>query len=159
CAVRAGDDPARTRCPLWRSRTMNRLRWCLPGDLLRASVEIMRPNGADGNEGLALWLGCRSDAETAHVTHLVEVYGSGFRTLPLHVSLSVKAISGLDDLAESLDCYLLGQIHSHPRNFLDLSELDKEHGIRVPDYLSVVCPHYAQRGTTRLRDCGIHVFE
>ena len=70
-----------------------------------------------------------------------------------------RAMATLGDLAESLECYLVGQVHSHPLLLLDLSDLDRAQGIRVPDYLSVVCPHYAQRAATRFADCGVHTFE
>ncbi len=137
---------------------MSECYWLLPEDLLQQSINVMRPHGARGNEGLALWLGKANGAEI-QVTHIVEVTGPGFNTSPLHMKLSMRAMSKLTDLSEQLDRYLVGQIHSHPRTFTDLSELDKNQGIRVPNYLSVVCPHYAQRQGTTLGECGIHVFE
>lgn len=132
--------------------------WNLPTNLLRESIAIMRPHGMVGNEGLALWFGT-TDGDHANITHLVEVSGPGFRTTPLYMSLSLRAMVVLTDLAEELDTFLIGQIHSHPERLLDLSELDKTHGIRSPDYLSVVCPYYAQRDLSGFDDCGVHVFE
>lgn len=137
---------------------MSECYWLLPEDLLQQSINAMRPHGALGNEGLALWLGKPNGSEI-QVTHIIEVTGPGFSTSPLHMKLSMRAMSKLTDLTERLDRYLVGQIHSHPRTFTDLSELDKNQGIRVPNYLSVVCPHYAQRPSTTLGECGIHVFE
>ena len=137
---------------------MNATSWKLPVDLLTQSVQIMRPNGALGNEGLALWFGTADESVTT-VSHVVEVYGQGFKTSPLHMSLSYGAMSKLTDLAETLNCCLVGQIHSHPERFLDLSLLDRQQGIRVPDYLSVVCPHYAQSDVSKFAECGVHVFE
>ena len=137
---------------------MNKLNWLLPEDLIQQSIEVMRPHGAAGNEGLALWLG-RETNSAIEITHLVEVSGPGFKTSPLYMGLSMRAMAKLTDLADQLDRYLVGQIHSHPGTFVELSDLDKAHGIRVPNYLSIVCPYYAQRPSTRLSDCGIHVFE
>jgi len=137
---------------------MNNVKWALPKDLLQRSIEIMRPHGFHGNEGLALWLG-RSNGPAVEITHVIKVSGSGFITSPLFMSLSLRAIATLTDLADRMDLYLVGQIHSHPGFFTDLSELDKAHGIRIPGYLSLVCPHYAQNKFTELADCGIHVFE
>src|SRR5205814_4489615 len=68
-------------------------------------------------------------------------------------------MAALTDLAERLGVFLAGQIHSHPARFVELSELDKVHGIRVPNYLSVVCPFYAQRNLASLVECSIHEFE
>jgi hypothetical protein len=138
---------------------MSKITWYLPKDLVGASIEIMRPHGAQGNEGLALWLGTSDDAQRIRVTHAIEIYGSGFVTAPLQMRLSLRAMATLTELADRLDRYLVGQIHSHPGNFTDLSVVDKELGIRVPDYLSVVCPHYAQLSDVTLRDCGLHMFE
>lgn len=138
---------------------MTQITWFLPADLLGTSIEIMRPHGALGNEGLALWFGTSDDAQRVTVTHAIEIYGSGFVTAPLQMRLSLRAMAALTSLADRLDRYLVGQIHSHPGNFTDLSAVDKELGIRVPDYLSVVCPHYAQRSDVTLSDCGLHMFD
>lgn len=132
--------------------------WHLPCNLLSQSITIMRPQGRMGNEGLAFWFGIENQNHL-FVTHIVEVFGSGFISTPLHMSLSLNAMTRLTQLTEELDIYLIGQIHSHPGNFVDLSELDKRHGIRIPDYLSVVCPYYAQRDIVGFEECGVHVFE
>lgn len=132
--------------------------WELPGDLIRKSVEAMRPHGLHGNEGLALWFG-REEAGRVSVAHLVVPYGTGLVTNPLHLSLSLRAISRVTRLADELDCYWLGQIHSHPGQMLDLSDVDKRMGVRVQDYLSVVCPYYAQRDTRTVDECGVHMFD
>jgi hypothetical protein len=71
----------------------------------------------------------------------------------------MRAMVALTELAEKHGVFLAGQIHSHPGNFIDLSELDEVHGLRTPGYLSVVCPYYAQRRISGLHDCGVHVFE
>lgn len=137
---------------------MHQATWTLPADLLDVSVDVMRPNGRIGNEGLALWLG-RSDNSCARVTHLVAVRGRGFHAAPGQLRLSWNAMSRLTDLADELGTYLVGQIHSHPRHFVDLSDVDRKYGIRCQDYLSVVCPHYAQREVSGLAECGVHLFD
>jgi len=137
---------------------MTQLHWTLPQGLLETSIEVMRPHGARGNEGLALWFGS-GDERHVQFTHVVEVLGPGFTTMPLYMSLSLRAMAALTDLAEKHGMFLAGQIHAHPATFIDLSELDEAQGIRTPDYLSVVCPHYAQRRIAGLEACGVHVFE
>lgn len=132
--------------------------WTFPAGLLDVSLRVMRPHGAHGNEGLALWFGTESEGAVA-ITHLVEPYGPGFSTSPYHISLSLRGMARLTDLAEELGAFLVGQIHSHPGRFLDLSQVDEREGIRVPGYLSLVCPHYAQLERLALQDCGVHVFE
>jgi hypothetical protein len=137
---------------------MSEIRWRLPHDLLERSIEIMRPHGIRGNEGLALWL-AKGDGPEVEITELIEVFGAGFRTTPLYLSLSLRAMATLTDVASRRGSFLAGQAHSHPESFVELSELDKAHGIRVPNYLSVVCPDYAQRSLSGLEECGVHVFE
>ena len=137
---------------------MQKMTWSLPVDLLETSVEVMRPHGRMGNEGLALWLG-KTDGSHARVTHLLSLHGDGFQTSPLQLRLSWNAMSMLTDLADKLDAYLVGQIHSHPGNFIDLSEVDQVYGIRCQNYLSVVCPHYAQRAIGGIHECGVHMFD
>lgn len=132
--------------------------WNIPKDLLPVSVEHMRPYGRRGHEGLGLWFGNETDG-TICITHLVMPYGAGLVTHPLHLSLSMRAMSRLTRLARDLDCYWAGQIHSHPGTMLELSDVDREMGIRVQDYLSLVCPHYAQRDTREVSQCGVHVFD
>lgn len=137
---------------------MTSLCWYLPENLLQQSVTIMRPHGLVGNEGLALWYG-NADGRRVNITHVVSVSGPGFHTTPLYMRLSLRAMSTLTALGEQLNSFLVGQIHSHPERFLDLSKLDKEMGIRSPDYLSVVCPYYAQRDISGFDECGVHVFD
>jgi len=135
----------------------SQLTWSVPYTLLDDSISLMRPHGACGNEGLALWFGS-VEGNKATVTRIIAASGPGFVTSPDYLSLSSAAMCTLTDLAEQIDAVLVGQIHSHPGRFVDLSALDKEHGIRADGYLSVVCPFYAQR-YVGLDECGVHVFD
>ena len=132
--------------------------WNLPADLLDVSLDVMRPNGRIGNEGLALWLGTR-DGSQVRVTHIVALHGNGFIASPLQLRLSWNAMSRLTDLADELGIYLIGQIHSHPGCYIDLSDVDKKYGVQSQDYLSIVCPHYAQRMVSGIHECGVHLFD
>jgi hypothetical protein len=132
--------------------------WDIPHDLLPLSVEHMRPYGARGHEGLALWFGDEA-AGTVTITHLVMPYGPGLVTHSLHLSLSMRAMSRITRLAGEIDRYWAGQIHSHPGTMLELSDVDKQMGVLVQDYLSLVCPYYAQRDTREVGQCGVHAFD
>lgn len=137
---------------------MNRISWALPANLISESVQIMRPNGAQGNEGLALWLGDEQNG-LVEFTHVLRLKGPGLVARPLQLSLSLRAISRITSLSDELGVYWAGQIHSHPGRFVDLSPVDRAMGIKVQDYLSVVCPHYAQARTDGLAECGVHLFD
>lgn len=134
------------------------MRWNLPSDLLPTSVAIMRPHGANGHEGLALWFGGTQNGLT-EVTHVVALHGPGLRTAPLQLRLSFRAFEVLTNLADRVQAHLVGQIHSHPARMLNLSTTDTTYGIRRQDYLSLVCPHYAQQNVDSVYECGVHVFD
>ena len=71
---------------------MSEFHWLLPEDLLQKSIAVMRPHGALGNEGLALWLG-EANGSVVHVTHLIDITGPGFKTSPLYMGLSMRAMA------------------------------------------------------------------
>ena len=134
-------------------------RWLLPSAVFQASLTEMARDGVVGNEGVALWLGTR-DGDTARVTHAVALRGLGVVRRPDHLTLPAQVMNEIADLTIDLGVSLVGQIHSHgPGYGVDLSPVDHACGVRVPWFLSVVAPDYAQRPTTHLADCGVHVFE
>lgn len=134
------------------------IEWRFPKDLLAKSLAIMMPHGAHGNEGLALWLG-RQEAGYVAITHVVSISGRGVRNSPLQLRLSPACMEAMTNLTDKVESYLVGQIHSHPARMLDLSEVDKTYGIRIQNYLSLVCPHYAQIPTLSIEECGVHLFD
>jgi proteasome lid subunit RPN8/RPN11 len=136
----------------------NEIVWYLPSDLLARSLDVMRPQGTVGNEGLAFWLG-RQTGDDITITHMVSIVGPGIRHAPLQLRMSLAAMEALTNLVERVGCHLIGQIHSHPARMLDLSDVDKTYGIRIQNYLSLVCPHYAQVPAIDHGECGIHLFD
>jgi len=134
-------------------------RWSIPAAVFEASLAEMARDGARGNEGVAFWLGVR-EGDEARVTHAVALRGMGVVRLPDHLSLPAAVLNEIADVTIALEVSLLGQIHSHgPGYGVDLSWVDHAQGIRVPWFLSVVAPDYAQRPMTRITDCGVHVFD
>ncbi|WP_292364409.1 hypothetical protein [Mesorhizobium sp.] len=117
----------------------------------------MAPDGARGCEGVALWLGRRL-AGVVTVTHVIGLRGPGVIRRPDFLSISPELLDDVTDIAIAKDAYLVGQVHSHPGSWVDLSDLDKRSGIRAPGYLSVVAPHFASDPATPPGRCGFHVF-
>jgi proteasome lid subunit RPN8/RPN11 len=122
------------------------------------SISEMASDGARGCEGVALWLG-RRFAGIVTVTHVVALRGPGVTKRPDHLSISPELLNEVTMLAIRAGVYLVGQIHSHPGTWVDLSETDQLYGIRMPGYLSVVAPHFARRPNIALAECGVHVFD
>jgi hypothetical protein len=119
----------------------------------------MALDGANGNEGVTLWLGTRRDSH-AVITHSVILRGPGIVKQPDFLSIEPGLLNDVADLAIRLNVSLVGQIHSHgPGYGTDLSYTDRTYGIKVPYYLSVVAPDYAMNDDVPIVDCGVHVYE
>lgn len=134
------------------------LLWRLPAAALQASIAEMAPDGAHGCEGVALWLG-RRNAGVVTVTHVIGLRGPGVIKRPDHLFISAELLGDVTDTAIEHGVYLVGQIHSHPGSWVDLSEADMRSGIQAPGYLSVVAPHFARDPATTPGQCGFHVFD
>lgn len=132
-------------------------RWTIPGNLLQESIAAMAADGKRGNEGIVLWLGGVSGEEVT-ITHLVTLPERWVHKTPRYLEVAPEALSALIDVAEPIEVSLVGQIHSHPGTYVDLSIPDRRYGISAPYYLSVVAPHYAQWPQTQWADCGVHQF-
>lgn len=133
--------------------------WHLPEAAFQQSLTEMARDGAEGNEGIALWLG-RRRAGIAEVTHVALLRGSGVVKRPAHIRLGADLLNDLTDLTIELGAALVGQIHTHgPGWSLDLSPTDRTYGPAVPWYVSVVAPDYALRSGIRFEECAVHVFE
>ena len=133
-------------------------RWLIPEGALRCSREEMARDGRVGNEGTALWLGKKEDGE-ARLTHLVFLRGRGIHKGPLNIWIDPELMREVHEQAERVGTILIGQIHSHDRDYgVGLSPTDRAYGVRVPYFLSVVYPDFASREDTTILDCGVHVF-
>jgi len=132
--------------------------WHLAPSILPTSLAELALDGEKGNEGIMLWLGRRL-GNVATVTHLVALRGGGIIKRPQLLRLSDHLINDITDLAIELNVALLGHIHGHPENFVDLSYTDRTYGFAVPGFLSVVAPYYGMRQDVTLNECGVHVYE
>jgi hypothetical protein len=134
-------------------------KWIIPKSVITESFKEMARDGKVGNEGIALWLGKRSEGQ-AQVTHLLALRGSGITRKPAVLMIEPELINSVTDITIELEVALIGQIHSHgPLHGTNLSITDITYGLSVPFYLSVVAPDYAMKKKCDLSSCGIHVFE
>lgn len=132
--------------------------WVMPMTYLRDSIAEMAPDGMNGNEGITLWAGTL-ESGVARLSLLIGLHGPDIEKNPLYIKISCDLFNRVSALCRTRGLTLLGQIHSHPKTFTDLSDVDRRYGIGVPYFLSVVAPHYAQRADTGWDDCGVHIFE
>jgi hypothetical protein len=132
--------------------------WRIGKHVFQESLAEMGRDGAQGNEGVAMWLGHHEDA-IAVVTHVGILRGPHVRKAPALLMIDSELINDLTDLAMESGVRLIGQIHSHgPLYGTHLSETDRRYGVAVPGMLSLVAPDYGLRAGTRLDECGIHIF-
>lgn len=55
---------------------------------------------------------------------------------------------------------LIGQVHTHPGNFVDHSAGDDRDAFMPSEnYISIVVPSYGRRGMWPLNNCGVHRYE
>lgn len=132
-------------------------KWLMPVSTLADAIAEMAVDGRQGNEGIVLWAGTL-ERGVAQVTQFIGLHGPLIQKRPLQMNISPDLFAKVSIFCGRRKLILLGQIHSHPGIFTDLSEVDKRYGIATPNFLSVVAPHYAQRQQTTWDDCGVHVF-
>ena len=117
----------------------------------------MSRDGIDGNEGIVLWLG-HDRSDVAEVTHLIRLRGPLVERRPEFINIHSSLFNDVADIAIAESARLVGQVHTHgPGHRLDLSYTDREYGIRIPSYLSLVAPDYGQTQEP-IHRWGVHVF-
>lgn len=131
--------------------------WRVPETAIPDSLAEMAIDGNNGNEGLVLWLG--QDREgIATVTHLVRLRGPLVQKQADFINIHPSLFNDVADLAIDRQVRLIGQVHTHgPGCGLDLSTTDREYGLQVPHYLSLVAPDYGCT-TAPIQEWGVHVF-
>jgi proteasome lid subunit RPN8/RPN11 len=131
--------------------------WRIPQAAIEDSLDEMACDGANGHEGIVLWLG-KDTGEIAEVTHLIRLRGPLVEKCPQLINIHPALFNDVADVAIEHGVRLVGQVHSHgPACGVDLSRTDRIHGIQVPFYLSLVAPDYA-RTRAPLHDWGVHVY-
>lgn len=133
-------------------------KWILPANALAESIAEMSADGRKGNEGIVLWAGT-VDGGVGRVNQLIGLHGPLIQKRPLQMRIDPDLFAKVSIFCGRHKFILLGQIHSHPKTFTDLSDVDKKYGIATPNFLSVVAPYYAQHSQTTWNECGVHVFE
>lgn len=138
-------------------------RWSIPQSLWQQTLEELAQDGARDCEGICLWLApldetAAADGAALQFTRGAVLRGPLVRRHALSITIDPELLSELTDVLDREGLILAGQVHGHPGEFVDLSEVDKAMGFRVPGFLSVVSPYYGLRLETRLEQCGFHEF-
>lgn len=127
------------------------------GALVAAERLLPTFRGPDGDhEGLLFLLGLEFGDRTLFTSVLAPEceHGPGFvRASPGQSAAAARA-------ARSLGLGVLGQIHSHPREWSEHSEGDDEL-VLMPfeTMISLVVPHYARYGLRPISNLGVHQYQ
>ena len=131
--------------------------WRIPQAAIKDSLDEMALDGAEGREGIVLWLG-KDRADIAEVTHLIRLRGPLIEKRKNYINVHSALFNEVADVVIERGLRLVGQVHSHgPGYGVNLSPTDRIHGIQVPFYLSLVAPDYAQTRVP-VHDWGVHVY-
>jgi len=109
-------------------------------------------------ETACVWLGDQdAERETAtEVVFLDDLPGTVGRRL--HHRTSREAVRILIDRARELGLTIVGDVHTHPGPWVDLSEVDRAHPIEYRiGLLALVFPTFAE-GPPRLDGVGVHEY-
>ena len=141
-----------------RFNPQDQLHYFIPEEVIAFTEMVLREYGnkMPANEGIVYWAGTQEQNEIqvsmaiapAAVTDIGIVRVSHFSNLQLVLALSeYKQIH-------------LGQVHSHPSDWVDHSGIDdSDAAFKIEGLLSIVVPNYGSQGMRNFKKCGMHRFQ
>lgn len=138
--------------------------WIIPKTLWAQTLSELSRDGSRGCEGICLWLTPIEITQSKHSREIVSftrgatLRGPLIRRCSLMIEIDSQLLSELTDVLDRQGLMLAGQVHGHPERFIDLSDVDRAMGFRVPGFLSIVTPHYGVDSKTSITECGFHEF-
>jgi hypothetical protein len=130
----------------------------VPKDLWEQTWAGLRDRGRGNHETACVWGGRRSvAADTAQsVTFLDDL--PGVRAGARYHHLSRATIDALFSILRTRREMIVADIHTHPKDWVDLSDTDAMHPIEFrPGLPAMVIPHFAQSPPT-LNGLGLHEY-
>ncbi|MCH8902486.1 MAG: Mov34/MPN/PAD-1 family protein [Bacteroidetes bacterium] len=108
------------------------------------------------NEGLVYWAGTRKN----NLIKISTVIAPTTESFPGRVSTTHTSNAKMIKILSFEGLVQIGQVHSHPSDWVDHSTGDNEWApFKVLGLLSIVVPEYCQNGLTPLTMCGVHRFD
>ncbi len=130
----------------------------LTHEVVEQTARLVASFGRRGrpHEGIIYWAG----VPTTSVWVIMTALAPEAETTPGSYRTSVSANAFVVASVNDLKLQLLGQVHGHPKDWVDHSEGDNRGAFMPYDgFLSVILPWYGLRGMLPLEKCGIHRFE
>ena len=126
--------------------------------VLKQTVEVLQSSGtvSEAHEGVAYWAGRRFSDGSVVTTCIAPEATTTCGSFETSSYTNARVVAYL----ASADLELLAQVHSHPEFYVGHSCGDDERALMPYEgFLSIVVPHYGQRGMIPLTGCGFHIFE
>ncbi len=132
--------------------------YCIPKQALERTEYVLKQYGAlkRPSEGIVYWAGTREN----HKITVQAVIAPEADASPFNVMVDHQANAEVVNFIVDEGLVHIGQVHTHPKNWVDHSEVDDESAaFRCNGLLSLVVPNFASTGLMPLHICGFHRFE
>jgi hypothetical protein len=141
--------------PMEASVTGRRL--VLPQMIVPEIAEMLRSYGnGEAHEGVVYLGGAELAEQSVALVAIVPVATTTRGSFRTDASANTALVSRL----ATLELTLIGQVHSHPSNWVDHSDGDDEGAlVRFQGYWSLVVRAFARGGLLPLTRCGIHLYD
>jgi hypothetical protein len=128
----------------------------LPEAVVAETERLLQTYGeGDDQEGIVYLGGLELPDRTVALSALSPKARTTWGSFRTDVEANTDVVRALIGLGLSL----VGQVHSHPGDWVDHSDGDDEGAlVRFRGYWSVVVPSFSKNGMRPLRRCGVHVF-
>ncbi len=143
-----------TPIPLDTSVTGRRL--VLPRAIVPEIAKILRSYGdGEAHEGVVYLGGMETADQSVALVAIAPVATTTRGSFRTDVAANAAVVSTL----ATQGLILIGQVHSHPSDWIDHSDGDDEGAlVRFEGYWSLVVPAFARQGLLPLTGCGIHLY-
>lgn len=122
-----------------------------------AAIEQQLPTygGAADHEGVVYLGGLETHESSIALVAISPVAASTWGSFRTDLTANADVVNALSELG----LVLVGQVHSHPGDWVDHSDGDDDGAlVRFEGYWSLVVPSFAREGMRPLSKCGIHLF-
>ena len=144
-----------TPIPMDTSVTGRRL--VLPQGIVPEIAKILRSYGdGEAHEGVVYLGGVETAEQSVALIAIAPVATTTRGSFRTDLNSNAAVVSTL----ATRGLTLIGQVHSHPGDWVDHSDGDDEGAlVRFQGYWSLVIPAFARRGLLPLTRCGIHLYD
>jgi hypothetical protein len=131
------------------------IRYFISSEVIRTTELVLREYGnlQPSSEGIVYWGGRRIDKNV----EIMAVIAPNARATRRSITVDHRANMEVVDFLTENELVHLGQVHTHPEEWVGHSIVDDESAaFRCNGLLSLVVPNFCNSGMTPLTLCGVH---